>query len=50
VSHHLPFQWKEPVNLGSNVNSAESETRSTLSTDGERLYFGRSGEIYVSER
>lgn len=50
VSHRLPFNWSEPENLGPNVNTAGSETRSTLSRDGKRLYFGRDGEIYVSER
>ena len=42
--------WSAPVNLGSNVNTGASETRASLSGDGERLHFGRSGEIYVSER
>lgn len=50
VSWKLPFKWTTPVNLGPNVNTEGSETRSTLSADGERLYFGRDGEIYVSER
>ena len=42
--------WSEPVNLGAGINTAESETRSSLSWDRMRLHFGRSGEIYVSER
>lgn len=46
----LPFYWTPPVNLGSNVNTNASETRATLSGDGKRLHFGRSGDIYVSER
>lgn len=51
VSYRLPFHWSKPVKLGPNVNTEdESETRATLSEDGKRLYFGRSGEIYVSER
>jgi hypothetical protein len=46
-----PFhRWSRPVNLGPNVNTAGNETRSTLSHDGERLYFGRDGDVYVSER
>jgi Tol biopolymer transport system component len=32
--------WSAPVNLGSNVNSAASETRPSLSWDGTTLYFG----------
>lgn len=32
--------WSTPVNLGSNVNSAASETRPSLSWDGTTLYFG----------
>lgn len=43
-------KWSAPVNLGSNVNTAGSETRSTLSWDGRRLYFGRDGDIYSSTR
>jgi hypothetical protein len=32
--------WSTPVDLGSNVNSAASETRPSLSWDGTTLYFG----------
>jgi Tol biopolymer transport system component len=32
--------WSTPVNLGTNVNSAASETRPSLSWDGTTLYFG----------
>ncbi len=51
----LPQAWTLPRNLGSNVNTASDEQRSTISADGERLYFGRSSvgvpsDIYVSER
>jgi len=42
--------WSAPVNLGSNVNSAGSETRSTISADKKRLHFGRDGEIYSAKR
>lgn len=42
--------WSVPVNVGSNVNTVASETRASLSGDGERLHFGRLGEIYVSTR
>lgn len=42
--------WSAPTNLGPNVNTAGNETRSSLSGDGERLHFGRDGEIYVSTR
>lgn len=42
--------WSAPVNLGANVNTAGSETRSTLSWDLVRLYFGRDGEIYSAGR
>jgi WD40-like Beta Propeller Repeat len=42
--------WSAPVNLGANVNTTGSETRSTISWDGKRLYFGRDGEIYSSTR
>lgn len=39
-----------PVVSVTAVNTAASETRASLSGDGERLHFGRSGEVYVSER
>lgn len=42
--------WGTPVNLGPDVNTAASETRASLSVDGERLYFGRLGDIFVSTR
>lgn len=42
--------WSAPVNLGPNVNTAGSETRSTISADLKRLYFGRDGEIHRSTR
>jgi hypothetical protein len=42
--------WSAPVNLGSNVNTAGNETRSSLSWDGARLHFGRDGDIQVSTR
>jgi hypothetical protein len=43
-------RWSAPVNLGPNVNTAGSETRATMSWDGRRLYFGRDGDIYTSNR
>ncbi len=43
-------RWSAPVNLGRNVNTTGSETRSSLSADRKRLYFGRDGEIYSSSR
>jgi Tol biopolymer transport system component len=42
--------WSAPVNAGSNVNTAGSETRATLSGDFKRLYFGRDGDVYMSTR
>jgi hypothetical protein len=46
----LPGPWSAPVNVGTSVNTAGVEQRSTLSDDGKRLYFGRDGDIFVSER
>ena len=43
-------RWSTPVNLGSNVNTTAAETRPSLSGDGTRLHFGRSGDIWVSTR
>lgn len=42
--------WSGLVKVGPNVNTAGNETRASLSGDGERLHFGRDGEIYVSIR
>jgi WD40-like Beta Propeller Repeat len=43
-------KWCPPTNLGPSVNTLAGESRPSLSGDGERLYFGRSGDIYVSQR
>jgi Tol biopolymer transport system component len=52
VSHRAGTDdpWSPPVNLGPNVNSSVGETRPSLSADGERLYFGRAGDIWMSTR
>jgi hypothetical protein len=48
--------WSAPVNLGSAVNTAASESRPSLSWRGEQLLFGRSpgpegmSDIYVATR
>lgn len=42
--------WTAPRNLGDAVNTTGVEQRSTLSHDGQRLYFGRDGDIYTSTR
>lgn len=48
--------WSAPVNLGQVVNTANNETRPSLSWDAKTLYFGRapgpegSTDIYVSTR
>jgi Tol biopolymer transport system component len=42
--------WSTATNLGPNVNTAAAETRPSLSGDGERLHFGRLGDIWVSTR
>ena len=42
--------WSPPLNLGPNVNTAGSETRSTISRDLKRLYFGRDGDVYTAKR
>lgn len=41
ASVHDP--WSEPVNLGSNVNTALGESRPSLSWDAQQLLFGRAG-------
>jgi Tol biopolymer transport system component len=43
-------KWRDPVNLGPSVNTVAGESRPSLSADGQRLYFGRSGDIFVSQR
>lgn len=42
--------WSTPVNLGSVVNTGAAESRPSLSADGQRLHFGRNGDIWVSTR
>jgi hypothetical protein len=42
--------WSAPRNLGAAVNTSGVEQRSTLSHDGQRLYFGRDGDIFMSTR
>lgn len=42
--------WSAPVNLGPAVNTAAGESRPSLSGDGQRLHFGRLGDIWVSTR
>jgi len=43
-------RWKEPVNLGPNVNSPEKDDWPTISPDGLELYFTYSGLIVASTR
>ena len=43
-------EWSPPRNLGKAVNTTGVEQRATLSADGKRMYFGRDGEIFVSQR
>lgn len=38
-------QWKQAVNLGSRVNTQDSEYNPSTSPDGEKLYFGRNRYI-----
>lgn len=47
--------WSQPVNPGAPINSAQGESRPSLSRDGERLYFGSTrpggeggSDIYVA--
>jgi Tol biopolymer transport system component len=40
-------EWTAPVNLGSAVNTAESEYNPSVSPDGKTLYFGRAGSIWA---
>ena len=42
--------WSAPIRLGLGVNTSASESRPSLSGDGERLHFGRLGDIWVSTR
>jgi hypothetical protein len=46
----LPGHWSTPRNLGDAVNTVGVEQRATLSADGNRMYFGRDGDIFVSRR
>jgi len=50
-------KWSEPLNLGSDINTAHSETSPFLAADNETLYFSSKGfsgyggsDIYISRR
>lgn len=50
-------EWTEPVNLGPDINTADTESSAYLDKDGETLYFASKGfrgyggfDIYVSKR
>ena len=47
---HVWGTWATPANVGPGVNTAAGESRPSMSSDGKRLYFGRNGDIYVSQR
>lgn len=49
-SYRPDRRWTTPRNLGPNVNTAGSESRATLSGDGQRLVFGRDGDLQQSQR
>jgi hypothetical protein len=49
--------WSAPVNPGAPINSPQGESRASLSSNGERLYFGSArpggdggSDIYVATR
>ncbi len=43
--------WRALVRIPNRaINTASGETRASLSGDGTRLYFGRNGDVFVSER
>lgn len=43
--------WNAPVRIDNTaINTAADETRASLSGDGTRLYFGRSGDVFYSTR
>jgi hypothetical protein len=46
----LTGRWSQPQNMGDAVNTIGGEQRATLSADGKRLYFGRDGDIFMSNR
>jgi OOP family OmpA-OmpF porin len=57
VSIKIDDQWKEPINLGSTINTSFQELTPSLSADGKTIYFasnGRKGfggfDIYSSTR
>lgn len=43
--------WDAPQRIANPaINTPAGETRASLSGDGERLYFGRAGDVFVSQR
>ena len=47
VSERRDDAWSAPRNLGSAVNTQDSEYNPSLSPDGSTLYFGRNGCVYA---
>jgi Periplasmic component of the Tol biopolymer transport system len=47
VSFRKHGKWQILVNLGPEVNTADSEYNPELSLDGRQLFFGRNGRIYA---
>lgn len=47
VSERRDGAWSAPRNLGSAVNTQDSEYNPSLSPDGSTLYFGRNGRVYA---
>ncbi len=38
--------WSDPINLGSTINTADTESNATMSPDGKYMFFSRNGKIY----
>jgi len=48
---NIASPWNAPVRIpNALINTASGETRASLSGDATRLYFGRDGDVFVSER
>lgn len=42
--------WRKPARLSNVSDPGAAEARPTLSADGQRLYFGRNGDLWIAER
>lgn len=48
IKDTITGEWSEPINLGTNVNTAAAERHPSTNQAGDTLYFSRDGDIYMT--